>query len=292
MRALFDVASWGSSDAYRRLHLANAFEGEVRAWYDEWSLSRPSFTSDELVDNLLLTFAPMIRSAEQEARLKLTSKSYAMRAGESVSAYRSRFEAVLADIPTASQNERMFWFGFGLTERLASLCASDHAGQDFTSYSALVQFAIGQEARALAARQTRTALRSNSAARQDDRDEPAAPPAKKAKVARPAACQAAAAPGASRGGARAGSRPGNARKHGGSGGAGKRLAPPSDPKSEEYKVYYARLVCHGCQQLGHKHEHCPNPSRPWPGPKAGKGQGRAAAAAAAAAADDDINALC
>ncbi|KXZ41103.1 hypothetical protein GPECTOR_794g18 [Gonium pectorale] len=191
MRALFDVASWGSSDAYRRLHLANAFEGEVRVWYDEWSLSRPSFTSDELVDNLLLTYAPMIRSAEQEARMKLTSKSYAMRA---------------------------------------------------------------------------------------DRDEPAAPPAKKAKVARQAACQAAAASAAPRGGARAGGPTGKPRKHGGSGaGKGKRAAPPSDPASDEYKAYYARLKCFGCGQMGHKHEHCPAPTRPFPG----KGQGKAAAAAVA-----------
>ncbi|KXZ43292.1 hypothetical protein GPECTOR_95g681 [Gonium pectorale] len=178
----------------------------------------------------------------------------------------------MADIPTVSQSERMFWFGFGLSERLASACAADHAGQDFASYSALVQFALGQEAHALAARQNRTALRSSSVARQADRDEPAppakkakadrdepAPPAKKAKVARPAAAQAAAA-----------------------------SAAPRDAKSK----YLSRMKCYGCGEFGHKHEHFPAPKRPYPGK--GKGHGKAAAAAAAAAAADaelDLEAL-
>jgi hypothetical protein len=161
---VFSLAPWGSSDEARCLFLSQALVEHAKDWYDQWSLARKQYTSAEVLANLVLRFAPQIQSFEEEARVKLRQLSYRMTASDTVPAYQSRFEALLSDIPHITEGERVFSFRQGLTEALASACAIDKDNQPFVSYAALVVHALGAEHRTLATRQTRAAIRSNTAA--------------------------------------------------------------------------------------------------------------------------------
>jgi hypothetical protein len=65
-----------------------------------------------------------------------------------------------------TEGERLFAFRSGLSEGLAAACAVDRANLPFVSYDDLVLHALGEERRALAIRQARAAIRSNTAALQ------------------------------------------------------------------------------------------------------------------------------
>jgi hypothetical protein len=162
----FDVVPWGSDQRSCCLFLSQALRGNAKVWYDEWSLSQRSLSVSLILDNLRIRFAPQIVSTEKEARQKLADRSYAMRSGENVPAYHARFEALIQDIPTITESERLFWFHLGLSAALSPKCAADLNGLPFPSYTVLVQFAEGEERRQLVERQTRSALRSNHVALQ------------------------------------------------------------------------------------------------------------------------------
>ncbi|GIL78903.1 hypothetical protein Vretifemale_8303, partial [Volvox reticuliferus] len=53
-------------------------------------------------------------------------------------------------IGNLTEDDRIFWFQHGLSEVLATQCATDLAGKDFESYGDLVRFACGVEKRLLA----------------------------------------------------------------------------------------------------------------------------------------------
>ncbi|GFR42481.1 hypothetical protein Agub_g3391, partial [Astrephomene gubernaculifera] len=75
----FELVRGGHLDSVRCLCLANVLEGRAKRWHDEWTLARTTYTSRELLDALLVRFAPQIRSRETEARQKLASGRYRMR---------------------------------------------------------------------------------------------------------------------------------------------------------------------------------------------------------------------
>jgi hypothetical protein len=165
---LFGLASWGHSDPARCLFLANAFKGVSKTWHDDWTLSRRVYTSDALLDALQARFAPEILSRDSEARIKLARARYCMRQGETVSAYQTRFESILSDIPDITESERIFWFQAGLSVVLSGSCAADHIGRPFTSYDTLVLHTKGEELRIIAAKRSRSALHLNSVTQDDD----------------------------------------------------------------------------------------------------------------------------
>ncbi|GLI65923.1 hypothetical protein VaNZ11_009568 [Volvox africanus] len=154
VRNYFVTARGGQQDSTRRLFLATAFEGAARLWHDQWTNARDSYTSEELLEALLVRFAPQVQSRDTEARLKLNAGKYRMRPGETVSAYQSRFEALVTPIADLSDSERVFWFQQGLSSDLSGDCATDLSGKTFKSYTDLVQFSLGAELRLLAGRES------------------------------------------------------------------------------------------------------------------------------------------
>ncbi|GIL51944.1 hypothetical protein Vafri_7901, partial [Volvox africanus] len=72
----------------------------------------------ELLLALEARFAPQVTSRDTEARQKLSSRSYRMRPSETVAAYQSRFEAILTDVESPSDPEKIFWFHSGLSDSL------------------------------------------------------------------------------------------------------------------------------------------------------------------------------
>jgi hypothetical protein len=160
---VFALAQWGVCDDARCLFLSQALVGIAKSWFDTWSLATKTYTTNDILVHLQRRFAPQIQSLEEDARLKLQKLSFRMREVETVIAYQSRFEAVITDIPTITEGERLFAFRSGLNEVLAAACAVDRANLPFVSYDDLVLHALGEERRLLATRQTRSAIRSNAA---------------------------------------------------------------------------------------------------------------------------------
>ncbi len=156
--------------------------GVAKTWFDTWSLATKTYTTRDILVQLLRHFAPQIQSLEEDARLKLRNLTYRMLVGENVVTYQSRFEALITDIPMITEGERLFAFRSGLSEGLAAACAVNRANLPFVSYDDLVLHALGEERRALATRQAHTAIRSNTAALQlvdeDDAMDDALPPCK------------------------------------------------------------------------------------------------------------------
>ena len=151
----------GTTEPFRCLFLSNSLEGAAKQWYDSWTNARETYTSDELFAALLARFSPEVQPRDVEARQKLASGVHRMRLGESVPAYRTRFEALVTPIAEFTEGERMFWFQRGLSEELAGQCATDLSGRTFDSYSELVQFALGAELRSLARREAEKHVRSS-----------------------------------------------------------------------------------------------------------------------------------
>lgn len=280
----------GHLDHMRCLFLATALEGAAKTWHDSWTTARETYTSDELLTALLDQFAPQILSREDEARHKLASGKHRMRTGESVAAYRSRFEALVSVIPSLTDSERRFWFHQGLSADLAGDCAADTNGRTFSTYSQLVQYALGVEtrllAKKLAEKQTRPSARLNAVAVQEPSDMSEgedAPPAGPKQRRAPSVAAAAAAPAAKGG---AGERPrkgpgGGARGAAGQGageGSGKRQGAASEwqrvsgrkrrERDEEWldtfcctrQEYTARKKSSRCLRCGskqHRAQDCP-----------------------------------
>ncbi len=86
-----------------------------------------------------------------------------MRQGETVSAYQTRFESVLSDIPDITENERIYI----LVPGWSGSCAAGHVGRPFTSYDTLALHTRGEELRIVAAKRARSALHLNSVAQDD-----------------------------------------------------------------------------------------------------------------------------
>ena len=155
IKAYLSLARWSDNDSACVICIAGSLLGEARKWYDDWSLARTEYTPTELLAAIEARFAPRVRSRAVEARERLGTKLYAQNVGESVATYQSRFEALCSAIPDFTQGERVFWFTLGLLPELAAECAVDHLGQEFADYSVLIQHALGEERRLLAANQTR-----------------------------------------------------------------------------------------------------------------------------------------
>lgn len=201
LRRYFAVAEWGSEDEARCVYIAGALKGSAKTWYDDWSLSvGDSFTSEQLMTALRDRFAPVILSLAEEARNKLSMRRYGMRGDkEAVSAYLTRFNALVAPIHDITTSERIFWFRTGLTEKLASKCARNTDGQPFTSFDKLVQHALNCESKkAAGAFAAASSLRLNFTQAADDAsmesdEERPKPPPKRQKRADGAGPSAAAA---------------------------------------------------------------------------------------------------
>ncbi|EFJ40577.1 hypothetical protein VOLCADRAFT_99601 [Volvox carteri f. nagariensis] len=183
VRKYFDFVRGGNHDSIRCLFLANALEGAAKTWHDDWTNARLQYTSEQLLDALLIRFAPQIQTRELEALEKLAAGQHQMRANETVAAYHSRFEALIAPIPDLREVDRIFWFIRGLSSEFSGECATDHDGKPFQEYAKLVQHTLGVEARQLAKlrsqAQTRVLLRASTAVQDpapiitDDGDLPA-----------------------------------------------------------------------------------------------------------------------
>lgn len=185
VKDFFGVVIWARTDIGRRLYLSTALEGSAKAWLDQWTLSRGSYTSDELLGALEVRFAPQVRSKAEEVRLKLKAGDYALRLGESIAAYQSRFDALITPVSRFTDEDRIFWFQQGLATNpdLAANCALDLFGQPFQSYSDLTLHALSEERRLTAGKRARSSLRNNSASIQEmDVDVDDNPPVKKAKT--------------------------------------------------------------------------------------------------------------
>ena len=190
VRKYFAVAKGARADETRCLFLTHALSGRAKSWHDEWTLARETYDSDQLLAALLVRFAPQIQSQAVVARNKLASGAYCMRKSETVSAYQSRFEALLTSIPEFSDGDRMFWFQRGLSEALFKRCLTDHLGRSFPSYDALVMHALGKETKDYTQKFSPGAVRFNSLRAQDspsdnDSDDGAPGPGPTKKRSRP-----------------------------------------------------------------------------------------------------------
>lgn len=170
LKRYFSVAEWGDSDAARCLYIASALKGAAKTWYDDWSLSvGEEFTSERLLKALGDRFAPAVLTLSEEARNKLAARRYMMRDKEAVSAYLTRFNALVAPIHDMTPTERVFWFRSGLPEWLATKCARDPNGKPFTSFDALVDHALSAESKkAAGAFAAASSLRLNFTQATDD----------------------------------------------------------------------------------------------------------------------------
>ncbi|EFJ42441.1 hypothetical protein VOLCADRAFT_97452 [Volvox carteri f. nagariensis] len=183
VRKYFDFVRSGNHGSIRCLFLANALEGAAKTWHDDWTIARLQYTSEQLLEALLIRFAPQIQTRELEALEKLAAGQHQMRANETVAAYHSRFEALIAPIPDLREVDRIFWFIRGLSAEFSGECATDRDGKPFQEYTKLVQHTLGVEARQLAKlhsqAQTRVLLHASTAVQDpapiitDDGDLPA-----------------------------------------------------------------------------------------------------------------------
>ena len=146
VKKYFPLVKGGHLDEVRCLFLTSALEGRAKRFHDEWTLAQEDgYSSDGFLSALLARFAPQIQPRDQEARQKLAQGRYRMRAGETVTAYQARFEALATAIPDLSESERKFWFYSGLNDLLYEHCASDDKGLTFAAYDDLVNFALRKE---------------------------------------------------------------------------------------------------------------------------------------------------
>lgn len=181
VRKYLTMVKGGHVDEVRCLFLATALEGRAKTWHDEWTLARGTYTSEDLLHALLTRFAPQMQPLEMEARQKLISGLYRMRVKETVAAFQSRFEALLTNIPTATDQERFFWFWQGLSEELFAQTATDDRGVAPQTYAELIALALGRETAAFSAKQARSALRFNFVSPQAADGEGVLPPSKRQK---------------------------------------------------------------------------------------------------------------
>ncbi|GIL49112.1 hypothetical protein Vafri_5587, partial [Volvox africanus] len=255
---LFSLTSWGSRDGGRCLFLTNALKGKAKEWLDDWAMHRRTYTSAELLLALEARFAPQVTSRDTEARQKLSSRSYRMRPSETVAAYQSRFEAILTDVESPSDPEKIFWFHSGLSDSLIGVCASDLSGNPFKDYQALVRYALSQETRQTAARNVRTStLRAyslNAQGLDPEMEDAEVPPLPKRLRTMPAVTVPVAAAAVS--------DPTPAALGGPSASRRMRVGPPGKRLSvAEYRERQALGACFGCGSTDHQWRLCPeNPN--------------------------------
>ena len=136
-------AAQAGPDALRGL-LSTVLTGEAAVWLADL---------DDEIDltvfqaAFLERFGSMVRFKRQEARQALYEHKVVQRKAEAVGDYYVRFMAVVKQAEDMSVSDQISWFIHGLHPDLVGTCAVQTNGQPWTDLKALVNFALGEEAR-------------------------------------------------------------------------------------------------------------------------------------------------
>lgn len=134
--------------------LFETMDSAAQSWAMPILSATPDLTFKDFTELFCNESVRLVRSAGAEARHKLTCGEHAMRKGEQLRAYHHRLSSLFRNCSNMAMEDQIAWYLSGLTPALHTACCVNANGKAWTVLTELQDYALGQEARLHAQRQS------------------------------------------------------------------------------------------------------------------------------------------